>query len=57
MEADFLRRKKLAIIAFKTIEKFIMNKKQTAKNIIRRFDFLYAQYSSTTVNYGLQPNE
>ena len=38
MEADFQRRKRLAITAFKTLEKFITNKKSSTKNKIRRFD-------------------
>ena len=38
MEADFRRRKKLATTAFKTIEKFITNKKSSTKNKIKRCD-------------------
>lgn len=49
MEADFQRRKKRAITAFKTIEKFITDKKSTTKNKIRR---IYCFISSIFLYYS-----
>ena len=43
MEADFQRRKKLAITAFKTVEKFVTNTKSNTRNEIRRFDCFIIQ--------------